>query len=126
MRVIIIGASGKMGKLSCKAIDNDKSLYLAGKAEIHEDLVKLIEKKKPHIMVDFTSPKSVMRNAKIIVAHNIHPIIGTSGLSIREINNLTKICKIKKLGAIIAPNFSISTNLMMMFIKNVYQAITVV
>jgi len=114
-RVIINGALGKMGSLACETIDNHPDFLLAAKLVRGDNLEAAIIDTKAQIVIDLTRADCAYKNALIIINQNVHPVIGTSGLLTDEIKHLEKLALDKKLGGIIAPNFSISAVLMMQF-----------
>ena len=65
------------------------------------------------VVIDFTQPKSIYENAKCCLAHNIKIVIGTTGLTDEQINELEKLSKENNTGCFIAPNFSTGAVLMM-------------
>lgn len=115
IQVLINGAYGKMGQECVKAFSNDAEFALVGKNGSDENLSAAIQKYKPQIVVDFTTPNSVFENALTIIAANAHPVIGTTGLKPEQIAELEKRCAEKKLGGVVAPNFSIGATLMVRF-----------
>lgn len=67
------------------------------------------------VWIDFTVPSVVFENAKFAISKHMSPVIGTTGLSENNIAELKQLCKIEKLGGLIAPNFGISAVLLMQF-----------
>lgn len=114
-RVIVNGALGKMGVLACETIKNHPDFELVGGLTRQDNLRHEIAKKEAKIVIDLTSADCVYDNSKIIIESGAHPVIGTSGLLDEQIQSLKDLCAAKKLGGIIAPNFSISAVLMMRF-----------
>lgn len=115
IRVLVNGASGRMGKNAIIAILQDSTFELAGKTDSTDDLKKAIQTNHVDVVVDFTNASVVFENSKKIIAQGAHPVIGTSGLLPDQIKELQEICTKKQLGGIIAPNFCISALLMMQF-----------
>lgn len=111
--VIVNGALGKMGSLACQAIQTHPDFVLVGALGRHDNLSSAIEKTQAQIVVDFTSAECAYANASTIIDHQVHPVIGTTGLTLDQINMLQQMCQAKKLGGLIVPNFSISAMLMM-------------
>ena len=64
------------------------------------------EKIKP-VLVDFTHPDSVFENTRSAIAYGISPIVGTTGLSPTQINELSIFAKKAYIGCAIIPNFSV-------------------
>jgi 4-hydroxy-tetrahydrodipicolinate reductase len=104
-----------MGQATLKACAADPSIDVVAKAGKNDNLSRLIKTQKPHIAVEFTQPNAAFKNAQTLIEHNVHPIIGTSGLTPKEIEQLSTSCHAKKLGGLIAPNFALGTLLMMRF-----------
>ena len=118
IKVIINGASGKMGKTAVSAITQEKDLQLVASTARNDDLFSVIQKTHADVVIDFTRPDCVFENTKIIIEAGARPVIGTTGFSDNAIEEITTLCKTKKRGAIIAPNFSIGAILMMRYAQN--------
>jgi 4-hydroxy-tetrahydrodipicolinate reductase len=112
IKVLICGASGRMGKEAVIAITADPELELVGIALRGDHLADKINLHKPDVVLDLTTPEAVYENAKTIIAHNAHPVIGATGLTAQQIEHLQQLCSQQQLGGIIAPNFSLSVMLM--------------
>ena len=74
-----------------------------------------LEREKPDVLVDFTLPDSVKRNAIVALEHGVSPVIGTTGLSPADLAALDALAKEQGIGAFIAPNFAIGAVLAMQF-----------
>ena len=59
------------------------------------------------VLVDFTHPDSVFDNTRSAIAYGISPIIGTTGLSPSQINDLSIFAQKAEVGCAIIPNFSV-------------------
>lgn len=135
IRVAVIGALGKMGQESCKAILNADGMDLVGAVDNKEignsfaaimgkpdmgifystDLEEVIKEAKPDVLVDFTRPGIVQGNTEIALQYGVRPVIGTTGLNGAEIDKFIKLSAEKKIGGLIAPNFAIGALLMIKF-----------
>lgn len=113
INVIVNGAHGRMGKEAVIAVENDKDLNLVAAIGRGDDLAKHIAQTKAQVVVDLTSPDAVFNNAQTIIDCDASPIIGTSGLTLDQIDTLKHACAQRKLGGLIAPNFSVGAVLMM-------------
>ena len=111
--VLVNGAAGRMGQATVAAIKAHPKLQLVGQGTRDHHLSQLIQHIQPQVVVDFTTPDVVYENANTIINENVHPIIGTSGLTPEAITSLERQCEAKQLGGIIAPNFSLGVVLMM-------------
>ena len=115
IRILVNGANGKMGKVTAAAIEETNDLTLVAQTGKTDNLAKAIETSKAQVVVDFTIPNSVFENCQTIIQCNASPVIGTTGLTLEQIHELTQQCAAKSLGGVIAPNFSIGAVLMMRF-----------
>lgn len=113
IRVAINGAKGKMGMQAVAAVKNDPELTLVGTFDHHDDLIDCIQQSKANVVVDFTTAKFAFQNTQNIIDAGAHPVIGTTGFEAEQIKILQQKSLEKKLGGIIAPNFSIGAILMM-------------
>ena len=121
IKVAVCGSNGKMGTEVVRAVSNDNNLELVAKIDILNGDYKTIEEAsksvKIDVLVDFTQPKSIYENALYCLNNGINIVIGTTGLSDEQIENLKNLSKENKISCLIAPNFSTGAVLMMMFAK---------
>jgi len=118
IKIIINGASGKMGRTTVAAIANEKELQLVATSSREDDLYGIIKKHQADVVIDWTTPTTVFENAQVIINAGARPVIGTTGLTPEQIELLSQQCKTKKQGAIIAPNFSVGAILMMKYAQD--------
>ncbi len=124
----VIGASGKMGKQVISAVIADSELELVCAVDkfnvgqevlkgvkIQDDIKKAIMETKPDIVVDFTQPSTIFENIKTYMDLHVKSVIGTTGLTNEQLEEIEKISKKGNTGILIAPNFSIGAILMMKF-----------
>lgn len=117
--VLVNGAFGRMGQMVTEAVRAHPKLELVGQIGREYDLKKSILDSKAQVVVDFTHPSAVLQNTKIIIEAGAHPVIGTSGLTKEEIISLQKLAAEKKIGGLIAANFSLGAVLMMKYAKEI-------
>ncbi len=119
LRVIVNGASGKMGTEVLKALEKESDFELVGKLDHHDNLGQTIEQTSADIVVDFTSAKVAFENCETIIEKGAHPVIGTTGLKPEQIKTLQERCRNKQLGGIIAPNFAMGAILLIQCAKEI-------
>lgn len=112
-KIIVNGAFGKMGSLTALTLKGSAEFELIASLGSKDSLPYALEKYKPDIVIEFTNSDSVYKNSKVIVESGARAIIGASGLSLEQIDFLKAQCEEKKLGSIIAPNFSLAALVMM-------------
>jgi 4-hydroxy-tetrahydrodipicolinate reductase len=118
IRVLINGSYGKMGIEAVKAIGSSEEFMLVGQTGRKDNLTQVIANVKPQVVLDFTTAAAAFENSCKIIEAGVHPVIGTSGLRENDIQKLTQLCKQKKLGGLIIPNFSIGAVLAMQYAQN--------
>ena len=130
IKVGVVGALGKMGKEVVKAVleAEDTTLVMAvdvvgegtviaNDVKIESDLKQAIQTKKPDVVIDFTQPATIFEHVCLYMNEKVKSVIGTTGLSETQINELKELSKENNTGCLIAPNFSTGAVLMMMFAK---------
>ena len=131
--VLVNGAAGKMGREVVKAVAQAQDMELLGAVErspeylgqdagelagcgtlevpITNDFQPMLafvsQQKTPAVMVDFTHPDSVYDNIRSAIAYGVRPVVGTTGLSPEQIQDLAEFCDKASTGCLLVPNFSI-------------------
>ena len=133
IRVMVNGAGGKMGREVVKAVHADSELIMiggidpskagqdvgtvAGIEPLHitmaETIDEVLSDNKPDVIVDFTNPAVIFENAKKILSAGVHIVIGTTGLTEEQRNELNKIGLKHNANCLVAPNFSLGAVMMM-------------
>ena len=114
IKVGVLGARGRMGAEVVKAVTEASDLELVAALDMGDSLDALIAD-GAQVVVDFTTPDSVMANLQFLIAHDIHAVIGTTGFDDSRIAKIKSLLASSKSGVLIAPNFAIGAVLMMEF-----------
>ncbi|MBS4009042.1 MAG: 4-hydroxy-tetrahydrodipicolinate reductase [Clostridium sp.] len=134
--VAVNGALGNMGREVIRAIHAEVELELVaaidlgGKTSgdigeiagigrlgipVSTELATVLKQIKPDVLVDFTSPYSVMQNIYTALSSGVRPVIGTTGITKTDLEKVTSWSKEYATPAFIAPNFALGAVLMMLF-----------
>lgn len=131
--VVVNGALGQMGKEVIKAISQAEDMTLVGAVDRNLDylgqdigeivgigalevpilndlqsvLVLATQEEVQGVMVDFTHPDSVYENTRSAIAYGVRPVVGTTGLSEQQLQDLREFAEKASTGTLIIPNFSI-------------------
>ena len=134
--VVVNGALGKMGRAIVKAISEANDMKLVGAIDrnpqfIGEDIGEIVgigpleipvlneleatlvmaQNEAPEgssaVMVDVTHPDSVYQSVRAALAYGVRPVVGTTGMSEKQIKDLAEFADKASTGCLLIPNFSI-------------------
>lgn len=115
INVAVLGAKGRMGAEVVKAVEADPGMSLIAALDMGDSLDQLIGS-GTHVVVDFTTPDSVMANLDFFVNNGINVVVGTTGFNATKLATLENLLKKNpSVGVLVAPNFAIGAVLMMEF-----------
>src|SRR5699024_5460533 len=84
-------------------------------APIYTDIADCLQNVDADVLVDLTIPETGYIHTKTALQYGVRPVVGTTGFSQEQLNELQQLATDKELGCIIAPNFAIGAILMMKF-----------
>jgi 4-hydroxy-tetrahydrodipicolinate reductase len=133
-RIILTGATGWVGRALVPAIAHAPDLALVGavaRAAAGRDLGEAIGTGRlgvtvcgslgealatpADVLIDFTAPDVVKHHVLQALAHGLHVVIGTSGLSADDLARIDTAARAQERGVIAAGNFSITATLLKLF-----------
>ena len=114
IKVAVLGSRPRMGSEVVKAVTDASDLELVAALDLGDSLDTLVTA-GAQVVVDFTTPDSVMANLEFVISKNIHAVIGTTGFDDARIAKIKSLLSTSKSGVLIAPNFAIGAVLMMEF-----------
>ena len=125
-RVVIHGATGKMGVETVAAVCRESDMELVGavcrterggvlntpSGEVPmytglDGLSRLLEETHPDAMVDFTNSATCMEAAHAAAAQKVNLVLGASGLNANHHSQLDALANDNGVGIIVAPNFAL-------------------
>ena len=113
IRVGVLGARGRMGSEVVKAVNGADDLELAAAMDVGDDLDLL---RAATVVVDFTTPDSVLDNVRWCIGAGLHVVVGTTGWTEERLGEVRGLLgSAPKTGVLVAPNFGIGAVLMMRF-----------
>lgn len=135
IKIIVAGPRGRMGSEAIKMINEEPNFQLVacidrknnGKTlsdigslpkldvPIFVDAEECFTSIEADVLVDLTIPEVGYSHTMLAIKHKIRPVVGTSGFTNKQIEELTKLADKNEVGCIIAPNFAIGAVLMMKF-----------
>jgi len=126
LRVGVFGAGGRMGTAVCQAVAGDPDLELVAAADPHHAGIELcgvtvadvadgLADGGVEVAVDFTVAEAARENLRWCADHGVHAVVGTTGLTEDDIDDVRARFEERGVNAVIAPNFAIGAVLMMRF-----------
>lgn len=136
IRVAVIGACGRMGRMVCRAVCDDPDLALVAavdRSRVGEDLggqighpevdirvsdeLDTLLQAETEVAVDFTHPDIVMDTVRWAIDHAIHIVVGTTGLTPEHLDEIRGLLEGdgSESNVIVAPNFAIGAVLAQRF-----------
>lgn len=104
-----------MGSEVVRAVNVAPDLELAVGLDVGDDLNELVSK-GAEVVVDFTTPASVVDNVTFCVENDLHVVVGTSGIDAVRTAELNRLVADNPDACVfIGPNFGIAAVLMMRF-----------
>jgi len=115
INVAVLGARGRMGSEVVTAVEAADGLALVAALDLGDSLDQL-KGSAAHVVVDFTTPDSVMANLEFLINNGINVVVGTTGFDEAKLATVNGwLAKNPSVGVLIAPNFAIGAVLMMEF-----------
>ncbi|KQX47662.1 MULTISPECIES: 4-hydroxy-tetrahydrodipicolinate reductase [unclassified Streptomyces] len=115
LRVAVLGAKGRIGSEAVRAVEAAEDMELVA-ALGRGDELETLTGAGAQVVVELTTPDSVMENLDFCVRHGIHAVVGTTGWTEDRLAQLNgRLAASPETGVLIAPNFSIGAVLTMRF-----------
>ncbi|HUP69200.1 MAG TPA: 4-hydroxy-tetrahydrodipicolinate reductase [Acidimicrobiales bacterium] len=126
VRVGVFGAGGRMGATVCRAVTDDPELELVAVVDPHHgggqvcgvevsESAEALERAGAEVAVDFTVAAAARENLRWCADHGVHAVVGTTGLTEEDLDEVRTQFEAAKTNVVIAPNFAIGAVLMMRF-----------
>ncbi|KHD84507.1 4-hydroxy-tetrahydrodipicolinate reductase [Heyndrickxia ginsengihumi] len=135
IKVIIAGPRGRMGKEAVQLIAGQEHMELVAvldhrydgkllsevvefsnaEVQIYTNIEECLQNTKADVLVDLTTPEFGYIHTKTALEYGVRPVVGTTGFTKEQLEELTQLAERKGIGCIIAPNFAIGAVLMMKF-----------
>jgi len=134
MRVGVFGAGGRVGGEVCRAVAADPELELVAAVDPHHaglDVHQVTRAEAPglqvagdpeamahssaEVAVDFTDRAAALGNIRWCSEHGVHSVVGTTGFTEKDYDEIRALVSDGAGHCFIAPNFAIGAVLMMRF-----------
>lgn len=134
-RVVVVGAEGRMGRMIRRLAEEDENFILAGLVDREESLAglkscgipaarnleELAADASGAVAIDFTAPEASMGTARTAAAHGIPLVIGTTGFSEAQKNELRDLARQTPL--FWSANMSVGVNVLLRLLPELARAL---
>jgi 4-hydroxy-tetrahydrodipicolinate reductase len=134
IKVLVHGAAGRVGQEVVKAVCQEAEMKLVGAVDVKatgetlalpdgstvpfsKALADIIESCEPDVMVDFSTAQASMPAVRTAAKNNVNLVIGTTGFSAAELDEMKRLAEANEIGIVAAPNFALGAVLMMHLAK---------
>jgi 4-hydroxy-tetrahydrodipicolinate reductase len=135
IRAVVAGAAGRMGSRILALLREEKDFAVAGAFErpgtdfVGRDAggVRIASGIEPalengaEVVIDFTAPSATMQHAKVCAARGVALVIGTTGLSADQKNELRGLAR--RIPLLLAPNMSVGVNVLFRLVAEAAKAL---
>lgn len=124
IRVGVLGAAGRMGREICRAVAAADDLELVAAVDPNNAGLEaeglLVSATVEHladvdVAVDFTLPSTVMPNVRWCLRNGVHAVVGTTGLTPADLEELRAAATADTANCFVAPNFALGAVLLLRF-----------
>ena len=109
VRVILIGAAGRMGKTVCEVAQNDREIQIAGLSDLGDPIE--LAMKNCDVAIDFSQADSIDEIWRAALQHRKSLVIGTTGHSQQQRKTIEETAH--SLPIVLASNFSVGVNVLL-------------
>ena len=135
IKVIVHGAAGRVGQEVVKAVCQEPEMQLVGAVDLKvsaefmplpdgsgrvpfsTDFKSILGACQPDVVIDFTIAKASMPAVRTAARQNVNLVIGTTGFTATELEEMQKLAEANEIGIVAAPNFALGAVLMIHLAK---------
>jgi 4-hydroxy-tetrahydrodipicolinate reductase len=129
IKVVICGASGRMGQTIGRMVKESPDLELVGGINLKpgtffgvdivesKNMEELLAAKKPDVLIDFTSASAAVGNVKVAAKNKVALVVGTTGFSADQRAEMATAIE-GNVPAVISSNFSVGVNIFWQLVRN--------
>ena len=131
IKVVVYGASGRVGQEVVSAVCREPETVLVGAVDLKApadslplpdgsgsvpfstDLEAILKSCLPDVVVDFSAGGATMPAVRLCADRGVNIVIGATGHTDADIEEMKELAGAKKIGIMVAPNFALGAILMM-------------
>jgi len=129
IKVVVHGAAGRMGQEITAGLCREPGIQVVGAVDVTADkdnmplpsggavpfssnLETMLDLTHPNVVVDFSLAKATVPAVRVATGKHVNVVVGTTGLSADDIEEIRKQADAHKTGVVVAPNFALGAVLM--------------
>jgi 4-hydroxy-tetrahydrodipicolinate reductase len=129
IKVVVCGASGRMGQTIGRMVNESSDLELVGGINLKPgsffgvDIVasdnaeNLLRKTRPDVLIDFTVASAAVGNVKMAARNKVALVVGTTGITHEQRREMDTAIQ-GHVPAVISSNFSLGVNIFWQILRN--------
>jgi len=129
IKVVVCGASGRMGQTIGKMVKESSDLELVGGIDLKpgsffgvdivesQKLEHFLKSRKPDVLIDFTIAHAAVENVKTAAQNNVAIVVGTTGFTPEQRADMAKAIE-GHVPAVISSNFSVGVNIFWQLVRD--------
>ncbi len=135
INVVVHGALGKMGREIVNALCREPDIRVVGAVELEtaenslplpdgsgrvpfsSDLDYILTTCHPDVVVDFSRAPATRAAVAIVTKRSVNMVIGTTGLTASDLEEMAQLAKKHRVGIVVASNFALGAVVMMHLAK---------
>jgi 4-hydroxy-tetrahydrodipicolinate reductase len=129
IKVVVCGASGRMGQTLGRMVHESPDLELVGGINLKPssffgvdivesgDAEKLLTRTRADVLIDFTVAQAAVENVKMAARNNVALIVGTTGFTPVQRDEMEKAIH-GNVPAVISSNFSVGVNIFWQLVRD--------
>lgn len=129
IKVVVCGASGRMGQTIGRMVHDSSDLELVGGIDLKPGSffnVEIVESKnsesflkstRPDVLIDFTVASAAVENVKVASRNNVALVVGTTGFTPEQRAEMEKAVT-GHVPAVISSNFSVGVNIFWQLVRD--------
>jgi len=114
-RIAVVGARGRMGVASVRAIEASSDLTVVAEIDVDDDVQDIVDRNAEVVLV-FSPPDVAHEQVQWCIKQGLHVVVGTSGFDERAVEQIrAALVDHADVSVFVVPNFSVSAVLMTKF-----------
>lgn len=114
LRVAVVGAKGRMGSTTCRAVEDATGTELVAQLDVGDDVAAGVA--GADVAVVFSVPDVAVEHTLACVRAGVHAVVGTTGWTAERLAEVeAALAAAPGVGVLVAPNFALGAVLLMRF-----------